>query len=156
MRFRFESIKAVAALCFDKDAARALLKSLSDNVPILGGSALVDSLDALQRCEDAVVRKWAIKVKAPPPPVTLHSNPSSSNSHAFFSPLQPPKQINRLCGSFCQCAWLKMLCPLRRINGWPLSTAPRGRLIKAKKPLWPHISAEEPFLKAAHHTNRSL
>jgi hypothetical protein len=44
-----DAMKAVAALCYDKDAARALLKSLSDNVPILGGSALVDSLGACGR-----------------------------------------------------------------------------------------------------------
>ena len=56
-----EAIKAIAALCFDKDAARGLLQSLAENVPVLGGSALVDSLDALQRCESVEVRTWAIK-----------------------------------------------------------------------------------------------
>ena len=82
-----QAMKAVAALCFDKDAARALLKSLSDNVPILGGSALVDSLDALQRSEDATVRRWAIKSLWKLLPMCMAENALPTTSNKWMSAL---------------------------------------------------------------------
>lgn len=85
-----DAIKSVAALCFDKDAARALLQSLSDNVPVLGGSALIDSLDALQRCEDPVVRSWAIKSMWKILPMCMSENAMPTTSTKWMAALQGP------------------------------------------------------------------
>lgn len=85
-----DAMKSVAALCFDKDAARALLQSLSDNVPVLGGSALIDSLDALQRCEDPVVRSWAIKSMWKILPMCMSENAMPTTSTKWMTALQGP------------------------------------------------------------------
>ncbi|KAH9254583.1 hypothetical protein BASA81_007340 [Batrachochytrium salamandrivorans] len=121
-----EAIKAVALLCFDKDAARALLRSLHENLPILGGSALVDSLDALQRCENVQVRGWAIKSlwKLLPMCMSEHALPITSDK--WMAALNP--EVNGMDNAYVA----------NEGEAWFLKTYFRGKIqfgVHEKEPL---------------------